>query len=281
MADLGPDERERDDAERLRRHIRNDIHERIQDRMERRWRRRHTGFGGLVVGLIIAGIGVLLLLQNLGILFIEDLWRYWPVILIVIGVSRTSTCLGFGGRVWGGVLVFAGTILLLHNLDIIHGNLWRFVWPTILIAVGMGMLARGLERRRYWARESLGRGNPAISSSGSPLNRLNEWAIFGGIRRRIESQEFEGGEALAIFGGVELDLRPAATKKDEIVLEANAMFGGIELRVPDTWKVDVRGAGIFGGYEDKTLDTRSVHQDDKRPHLVVTGYAFFGGVTVH
>src|ERR1041385_1901215 len=120
MADLGPDERQREDAERLRRHIHNDIHERIQDRMERRWRRRHTGFGGLVVGLIIAGIGELLLLQNLGILFIEDLWRYWPVILIVMCLSRTSICLGFGGRGWGGVLLTAGTIVLRHNLDIIH-----------------------------------------------------------------------------------------------------------------------------------------------------------------
>ncbi len=107
---------------------------------------------------------------------------------------------------------------------------------------------------------------------------MHEWAIFGGAKRRVETQDFEGGEALAIFGGVELDLHKAATKKDEIVIEANAMFGGIDMRVPDNWTVTVRGAGIFGGYEDKT-DSRS-GEVGKQPHLVITGYAVFGGVSV-
>jgi predicted membrane protein len=108
---------------------------------------------------------------------------------------------------------------------------------------------------------------------------LNEFTVFGGVRRRIDSQEFEGGEVSAIFGGVEIDLRGAATKKDEVVIELNAIFGGVELRVPDTWDVTVRGAGIFGGYEDKTMPRRDT-ASGKRPLLVITGSAVFGGVTV-
>ena len=37
-----------------------------------------------------------------------------------------------------------------------------------------------------------------------------------------------------MFGGVEIDLRKAATTRDEILVEANAIFGGIEIRVPET-----------------------------------------------
>jgi hypothetical protein len=80
-------------------------------------------------------------------------------------------------------------------------------------------------------------------------------------------------------GGVHLVRRAAGTKKDEIIIEMNGVFGGVELMVPDTWDVTVRGEAIFGGFEDKTIRRRDP-QAGKRPHLVITGSAVFGGVTV-
>jgi predicted membrane protein len=93
----------------------------------------------------------------------------------------------------------------------------------------------------------------------------------------MDTQDFQGGEAFALFGGVEVDLRKAASTQEEIVVEANALFGGIELRLPEAWNVSVRGAGIFGGYEDETI---GVTTDAKQPHLIINGFAVFGGVTV-
>jgi hypothetical protein len=261
-----------------------------------RWRRnRHHGHGGLVGGVILAGIGVLLLLQNLGIPYFEDLERYWPVILIVVGVVQAARSIGMGGRVWGGAVVAAGVIFLLNNFGIIRGDVWRFLWPGILILIGLGMLARTIDRHNYGAYDPEARAAYAkrmgekikdriisdlggIGSSGSP-DRVDAWAIFSGVRRRVGSQDFQGGEAFAMFGGIELDLRKAATTRDEIVIEINAIFGGVEVRVPETWNVSVRGAGILGGYEDETLDTR-VASDGKQPNLVVNGFAIFGGVTI-
>ena len=65
----------------------------------------------------------------------------------------------------------------------------------------------------------------------------------------------------------------------EVHLLTNALFGGIEIKVPDNWRVAVRGAGIFGGYDDKTLRRQSTLSPDS-PLLVITGYAVFGGVEV-
>jgi len=74
------------------------------DRYQRRWdRHRHRGSGGLVIGGVIICVGVLFLLQNLGVLYVDEVWRYWPVILIVLGLSRAFTCRGWGGRIWGGI----------------------------------------------------------------------------------------------------------------------------------------------------------------------------------
>src|SRR5205814_1734963 len=119
---------------------------------------------------------------------------------------------------------------------------------------------------------------PTSGSGATIASRIDEWAMFGGVKRRVESQDFEGGEAFVMFGGIEIDLRKANTKLDEVRIDANAMFGGIEIRVPENWEVVVRGAGIFGGYDDKSrgVDTPGV----RRPRLIVTGQAVFGGVAI-
>lgn len=258
-----------------------------------RWRRgRLHGHGGVVGGVILAGIGVLLLLQNLGIPYFEDLERFWPVILIVVGVVQAARSIGIGGRVWGGTVIVVGMIFLLNNFGLIRGGLWRFVWPGVLILVGLAMLARALDRQGYGAYEGQAEAKKLgdtirerivsdwnSKGSTSSVNMMNEWAVFGGTRRRIDSQDFQGGDAFAMFGGVEIDLRKAASTRTDIVIEVNAIFGGVEVRVPETWNVVVRGAGIFGGYEDKTMDSR-MDPDGKRPNLIVNGFAIFGGVTI-
>ena len=247
--------------------------------MDRWERRRHSPFGGLLIGTVLAGVGVLLLLQNLGFTVVDEIWDWWPVILIAAGAARALTAWGWGGRVWGAMLMFAGGVFLAHNFGYLHGDPWMFFWPVILIAIGLGMLLRGFERGSMFP-STPPTGAGAVNSTGvSSADTVGEWAVFGGTRRRVESQNFEGGEALAIFGGINLDLTRAGIQKDEVRLEANALFGGIDIRVPENWQVIVRGAGIFGGYEDKTWRTASA-TEEKKPRLIVSGFAVFGGVVV-
>src|SRR6516165_6323067 len=126
--------------------------ERIRGRFrEHRFRGdpRARARGGMVGGLILAGIGLLLLLQNLGIPFFDDLEKFWPVILIIVGTVHAARSFSFGGRIWGAGLIMAGMLFLLRNFEIIHVNLWRFVWPGILILIGLAMLARGLDRHAW------------------------------------------------------------------------------------------------------------------------------------
>jgi predicted membrane protein len=266
--------------DRLGQHIRDEIHDRIQKKIDRRVRRRayrDSGSRGLVAGAIIAGIGVLFLLQNLGILYFEDVWQFWPVILIVFGVGRAVSSYGIGGRIWGGAMVLAGAIFLLQNLGILRHDVWRFLWPLVLICVGLALLVRALERRN---RTDSGTGTgPLASSSAASMSetKLYEVAVFSGVRRRVDSQDLEGGELVAVFGGIEIDMTKAGTKKQEIVIEANAVFGGIDLRVPENWNVMVRGTGIFGGYDDQTLRSGDI---SGQPRLILTGGAVFGGVSV-
>ncbi|HEY7335075.1 MAG TPA: DUF5668 domain-containing protein [Bryobacteraceae bacterium] len=253
-------------------------------RRERRMARFHSGGvvsfgqaagGRLVMGAIILLVGILFLLENLGFVRVTDLWSFWPVILIALGIARLIEGRGLGSWIWGATVAGAGIVFLANNLGFFPWNIWRLIWPALLILAGVLILVyRGFETRVRWAGEWL---HP-YTATGSE-NVLSEYAIFGGVKRRIESGDFEGGEALAIFGGVEIDMHRAFTTREDIQVEVNAIFGGVDLWVPDNWDVSVQGAGILGGFEDKTHHA-AVVEGIKRPRLVIRGSAVFGGVTV-
>ena len=53
--------------------------------------------------------------------------------------------------------------------------------------------------------------------------------VFSGTRQKLETQDFLGGKVTTIFGGAEIDLRSVGTKREEVSIKAEAVFGGIEI----------------------------------------------------
>jgi hypothetical protein len=248
------------------------------------WRSNH----GLIPGVIIIGIGLLFLLDNFHILYIRDWWRFWPVALIAVGLVKLVDSTYGGGRVFGGVVLGVGAIFLGSSLgfyDVTIGELW----PLFLIGVGLMMLGNrvwgppfpGLTQGRWnkghWDKASWDKGREAEASASE--STLNEVAIFGGGKRKITTQDFKGGELTAIFGGFEIDLRFAGMARDSAVLEINAIFGGAEVRIPETWTAVVQGVGIFGGYGDESAAPNPAANPQVK-RLYLKGAAVFGGVSI-
>ena len=241
---------------------------------------RQSPMHGVVVGSIIVTVGVLFLLDNLGILRFQDAWQYWPVILIVIGVVRLADAHGPSAIIWGAVIAGIGGLLLADNLNLIYFD-WRMVWPILLIAWGLIILLRQLGMpwgppRFVGSPPGAVPPNPAAAVDSSTIGL---WTLFGGGRRQIDSQDFRGGEISAIFGGYEVDLRNAMIAADPAVIDVTAIFGGVEMKVPGTWTVEVRGVGIFGGFGDETRPPRP-GEVTREQRLIVTGTAAFGGVSI-
>jgi predicted membrane protein len=145
------------------------------------------------------------------------------------------------------------------------------MWPVILIAAGVAMIAGRL------AIPNIPR---AGSGPGGP-DTVNATTMFGGVERKVTTNSFKGGTVTATFGGVELDFRAADIEGEEAVLYLEAIFGGIEIIIPERWVAVHEGQSIFGGYSDETRPPLpDVPGAPPKKRLILRGQAVFGGITV-
>ena len=253
----------------------------------------------IVFGLVILTIGVLLTLDKLGWIEVASIGRLWPVFLILLGVSRLVQPASEPGRGFGAILVFVGGWWLLYNLDLTE--IWLFdYWPLIFVVVGLSILWRAASQRRAGAQAmppvppapglpgmelpvvvpaagGVGSTDPSAPATGGDADRyIRAAALLGGVKRRNASRDFRGGDATAVMGGCELDLREAKIASGEAVLDVFAFWGGIDIKVPPDWQVALRGVPILGAIEDETTATGV----PKRATLVIKGVAIMGGVGV-
>jgi predicted membrane protein len=144
----------------------------------------------------------------------------------------------------------------------------------LLIAFGVALLIKVLEPGS--SRRSFGLPAPAKTDTN---NVLNDFAVLGGIKRKLETGSFQGGTIVSVLGGVEVDLRRSqiSTPERTATLEIRAVFAGTKIRVPETWNVNVVGASIFGSYEDKTIPPNT---GSHSPTLVITGYSVFASIEI-
>ncbi len=223
---------------------------------------------GIAPALIVIGIGVLFLLNNLNIFFVHDIWRFWPGILIAVGLVKMVDSATPNGRVMGGILAGVGGLFLADNLGFLNLS-WESFWPLVLIGAGVLMLWHRL------APAQTGTPNiPAEVHEGV----LNEFAIFGGVDRKVTTDDFRGGQITAMFGGGNIDLRRAGIRGDSAVIDVTSMFGGVDFKVPANWIVVSQIAAIFGGFGNKSVQPNADTPGVKR--LYIKGVAMFGGVGV-
>ncbi|HEV2781086.1 MAG TPA: DUF1707 domain-containing protein [Actinophytocola sp.] len=82
--------------------------------------------------------------------------------------------------------------------------------------------------------------------------------------------------AVAVMGGVDIDLTQARFEDRETTIQAFALMGGIDIVVPDDITVYVNGVGFMGAFEDSAR----VGEVAGAPVVKITGFAMMGGVEV-
>ena len=217
--------------------------------------------GQLIAGVVLAALGILFTLDNLEILRARDFLRFWPAVLVIVGVSQVVQARSSAGMIGGSIWILIGGVMLGERLNLI-ANIFRF-WPLLLIAVGGYVVWQSLNRRE--------------APPGERSDRVSAVAVLGGVDRRVLSSSFAGGDVTAFMGGGKLDLREATLAAGaEALLDVTAMMGGFEIKVPESWNVIVDIVPFMGGYEDKTRHPA----DPSAPRLRVRGFVMMGGVEV-
>ena len=116
---------------------------------------------------------------------------------------------------------------------------------------------------------------PASRIGGTPRNKFSI-AIMSGARRMGSWVLPRSYVAVAVMGGVELDLREARFSEPEVTLHAYALMGSIEITVPEDIEVDVSGLAFMGGFDHHASGTGV----PGAPRLRIIGFAMMGGVDV-
>ncbi|TCK98495.1 putative membrane protein [Natranaerovirga hydrolytica] len=217
--------------------------------------------GNKIIGIILVFLGLGFFLQQANVIeFRELISVYWPIILIVVGViqllRKQVSIIG------GAIMVIIGGIILGNRLEVLPNNLSHYLWPTILILVGIWFLA-----------SNFGENDKNVNTE----DQISSMTIFGGIETKNASKNFKGGHITAVFGGGEIDLTQAQASEEGVTLELTTIFGGIDIRVPKDWKVVVTGVPIFGGWEDRT---RPEGDETSFKTVNIRCFAMFGGIEI-
>ncbi|MFD4554396.1 DUF1707 domain-containing protein [Streptomyces sp. NPDC058469] len=152
--------------------------------------------------------------------------------------------------------------------------------------------------RTYGELTPITRDLPAAGATPPPVNMVKEavdsgsWAgrIVGGVGSSTAAVAIMSGfqrkgrwtvpkrfTCVAFWGGGEIDLREADFADREVEINCVAIMGGAQIIVPPGVEVVVRGIGIMGGFDHSQ---EGVPGDPGAPRVIITGFAFWGGVGV-
>lgn len=217
-------------------------------------------------GIILIGVGLLLGLNALGItsihLFFDGWWTLFIIIPSIVGLlsdrDKIGHLIGLG----------IGVFLLLCCRDILDFSaLWKLVFPAIIVLFGIKMIFGTLLDSRGSAAVK------RLQAAGGQVRYGT--AVFSGDNLDLSGEVFQGAELNAVFGGVKCDLRRAVIQQD-CAIQACAVFGGIDIFVPNDVNIKVSSNSIFGGISNKA----ERYHNENAPTLYIRGTCLFGGVDI-
>jgi predicted membrane protein len=205
-------------------------------------------------------------------------------------------------------IILFGLLKTADNLGWIDAGGMLLFWPIALLAIGLTMYTRAVDRsgrvagglvvaiggvmtvgRAFGAHVTLGMLWPlALVALGVTMilraqgargatreQRISDLAFWSGVKRRVSSPLFQRADLTAIMGGIEIDFRPASTGGGEAIVDVFVVMGGVEITVPPDWAVSNQILAVMGGVDDRTTGTQA-----STNRVVLRGFVLMGSVEV-
>lgn len=223
-------------------------------------------FGNILWGVVLIVVGIIFGLNAIGLTHINLFFRGWWTLFIIvpsfIELFRNSH------KMWSFIWFCIGIVLLLSAQGIVSFQLvGKLIFPFILVMIGLSIIFKDAFNHKIAEK---------IRTLNSNKGNFSEYcATFGEQKTDLSGEEFKGANLDAVFGSVNFDISKAIIKKDEVI-NANAIFGGVEIRVPTGVNIKVKSTPIFGGVENKA----NTQYNESLPTIYINAVALFGGVEI-
>ena len=146
----------------------------------------------------------------------------------------------------------------------------------------------GVTKKKTLATAAILTGSALVVARRILMRRLTEGdaesdefslaAVVGGTERASTATALRHGRVVAACGGIDLDLRAAKLDPAGAELLVEAYLGGVQVRVPNDWRIDIETQSTGGGVEANVAATDTLPAD--APTLRVEAIARLGGVLV-
>lgn len=140
----------------------------------------------------------------------------------------------------------------------------KTVVGLVVVVAGLGAVGQALARRKTVGDET--------------ADEFELAAYVGGAQRTCRAASLRRGLVSVVCGGVDLDLREAVLDPAGATLELSATWGGVNVTVPDSWRVEVEQRSMLGGVDSRVTPPEELPDD--APVLRVTASTRFGGVAL-
>lgn len=225
----------------------------------------------IIWGIAIIALGVILGGNALGLFNIDIFFKGWWTLFII--VPSFISLFTEREKISNFTVLLCGIILLLAAQEVFSYDVaWKVILAVVLVMIGLYIISKNVFHTKN-DREVEAKIKDLRGNNGDSMDSLT--AIFSGSDRTYNNETFSGANLVAVFGGAELDLRDAIFEKDTVI-NAFALFGGIDIMVPEDVQIKVRSGFVFGGISDDRKNTTNTGKHT----IYIDTAGGFGGVTI-
>lgn len=220
-------------------------------------------YKNIVYGIMLILLGIIIALISLDIihtnLFFKGWWTLVIIIPSIIGLLFEDDKLG------NLISLIIGILLLLGVRNIIdYKILLKLFVPILLVTVGLSLILKNiLESKKTLQIKELNKVKDNTKDIFATLSNENK-KIIG---------EFKGISIDAVFSNVELDLREAEIKQDQVI-NVSTIFSGVTILTNNNIKVIVKSDSLFGGVSNH------IEEKDEAKAIYINASCLFGGVEI-
>lgn len=220
----------------------------------------------ILLGLLLVALGLIFGLNALGLtdidVFFDGWWTLFIIVPCTVGLFRERDKTG------NLIGLTIGVLLLLVCQDFLSfGTILKLIFPAILVIAGLSIIFKGALGDRA--------AHQFINAHKNDVGSGEYCSTFSGQKLHFNGEYFRGVKLSAVFGSIDLDLTGAIIDHD-VLIDASAVFGGIDIIVPQNYRVKICSNSVFGSVSEE----HSHATGEGFPTVYVNGTCVFGGVSI-